>query len=95
MSNDDWISLAQQVRDSGDFEEDATLVEVIGAVLRERLDSEEASATTEEIAEKQAELREKITGKSRKSEAPASGDADLSDAELRREDLRSKILGGE
>ena len=95
MSKDDWIGLAQQVRDSGNFKDDATLVEVIEAVLQERLGTEEASASSEEIRAKQAELREKITGKSHESEAPASDDVDLSEAELKREELRSKILGGE
>lgn len=96
MSNDDWISLAQKVRDSGDFEEEDSLVEVIESVLRERLDVEEASASEEEIRAKQEELRENITGNSRESEAVESDDVDggLSEAELKREELRSKIHGG-
>jgi hypothetical protein len=62
MTNDDWIILAQNVRESGDFEEDTSLVEVIESVLRERLDVEEASATPEEVRAKQEELRSKIHG---------------------------------
>ncbi|WP_181691420.1 hypothetical protein [Natronomonas sp. LN261] len=95
MSNDDWISLAQKVRGSGNFEEGDSLVEVIESVLRERLDVEEASASEEEIRAKQEELRENITGNSRESEAVEPDDVDrgLSEAELKREELRSKIHG--
>ena len=93
MSNDDFVHLAQQVREAGDFEKDESLVEVIEAVLRERLDVEEPSATDEEVRAKQDELREKITGNSRESEAVESDDANLSEAELKRKELRSKIGG--
>lgn len=93
MSNDDFVHLAQQVREAGDFKKDESLVEVIEAVLRERLDAQEPSASDEEIRAKQDELREKIIGNSRESEAVESDDTNLSEAELKREELREKIGG--
>jgi hypothetical protein len=93
---DDFLHLAQQVRSQSDeFSDDASIVAVIESVLRARVDTQEPPATDTEVREKQDELREKITGKSREPDELESVDSEgLTEAERKQRELKHQMTGG-
>lgn len=88
-----FIELASELAQrSDDFDDGAALDEVLAAVVQDRLDSLNDSdelSEEEEIAARQAELHQKITGKRSDSD-----DTDeLSETEKKQKKLREKMTG--